>query len=128
MKVLLDTQAFLWWIGNDNRLSQPARAVIAAADNEVFLSVASAWELAVKARIGRLDIPMDLDRFLPAQIQCNAFSVLPIALAHTLALYRLPLHHRDPFDRMLIAQAQCEDMTLVTCDASMRRYEVPIHW
>lgn len=128
MRLLLDTHVFLWWIGDDPRLSLPAREAITAADNVVFLSVASAWEISVKARLGKLTLPCDVESFLPDQIQRNAISILPIGLAHALLVSRLPIHHRDPFDRMLVAQAQAEKLTLVTADAAIRQYDVKLCW
>lgn len=126
MNLLLDTHAFLWWIGNDSRLPQRARDLISSPDNQVFLSVVSAWELAIKIQMGKLDLRDDLDHFLPEQLQRNGFNVLPIALPHALNLQRLPKHHRDPFDRMLISQAQCEGLTVVSCDTQFRSYDVRI--
>ena len=128
MRLLLDTHVFLWWIGDDPRLSLPAREAITKAENEIFLSVASAWEISVKTRLGKLTLPSDVESFLPDQIQRNAISILPIGLAHALRVSRLPIHHRDPFDRMLVAQAQAEKLTLVTADASIRLYDVKLCW
>ena len=128
MRLLLDTHVFLWWIGDDPRVSLPARKAIATAENEIFLSVASAWEISVKTRLGKLALPVDVEIFLPDQIQRNAITILPIGLAHAVRVGRLPLHHRDPFDRMLVAQAQIENLTLVTADASIRQYDVKLYW
>ncbi len=126
MRLLLDTHVFLWWIGDDSRLSLSAREAISVAENEVFLSVVSAWEISVKTRLGKLALPSDVDKFLPDQIQRNAMTILPIGLAHALRVARLPLHHRDPFDRMLVAQAQSEKLTLVTADEAIRPYDVSL--
>ena len=128
MKLLLDTHVFLWWIGDDGRLSQPARNAIASSSNAVFLSIASAWELAVKIRLGKLNLEDDLERFLPNQLQRNAVTALPVSLSHAMRLHHLPLHHRDPFDRMLVVQAQIEGLTLVTADPFVRLYDVPTLW
>jgi len=128
MRLLLDTHVFLWWIGDDPRLSLPAREAITKAENEIFFSVASAWEISVKTRLGKLTLPSDVESFLPDQIHRNAISILPIGLAHALRVSRLPIHHRDPFDRMLVAQAQAEKLTLVTADASIRLYDVKLCW
>ena len=128
MRLLLDTHVFLWWIGDDPRLSLAARDAITAAENVVFLSVASAWEISVKTRLGKLTLPCEVESFLPDQIQRNAISILPIGLAHALLVARLPFHHRDPFDRMLVAQAQAEKLTLVTADAAIRQYDVKLCW
>ena len=128
MRLLLDTHVFLWWIGDDPRLSLRARKAIAVAENEIFLSVASAWEIAVKTRLGKLTLPADVESFLPDHIQRNAINILPIGLTHALRLSHLPLHHRDPFDRMLVAQSQVENLTLVTADVLLRRYDVKVCW
>jgi len=128
MKVLLDTHAFLWWIGNDPRLSQPARESIASSSNEVFFSVASAWEMSVKARLGKLKLQADFEQFLKEHLANSGFTVLPISFSHVLGLDRLPLLHRDPFDRMLISQSQCESMPLITADAQIRQYDAQVLW
>jgi PIN domain nuclease of toxin-antitoxin system len=126
VRLLLDTHVFLWWIGDDSRLSLSARDAISVAENEVFLSVVSAWEISVKTRLGKLALPSDVEQFLSDQIQRNAMTILPIGLAHALRVARLPLHHRDPFDRMLVAQAQSEKLTLVTADEAIRPYDVTL--
>ena len=128
MKLLLDTHAFLWWIGNDARLSGPAREAIADPGNDVSFSVASAWELAIKTGLGRFEPDGDLGPFLEEQIQRNAFLLLPVKLEHAVSVSRLPAHHRDPFDRLLVAQAAVESMTLVSRDPQLRKYDAPILW
>jgi PIN domain nuclease of toxin-antitoxin system len=106
MKVLLDTHTFLWWITDSPRLSARAREVIRGGDNELFFSAASGWEIAIKAQLGRLQLPDDLEQFIVDQLSLNTILVLPIQLRHALHVYTLPQHHRDPFDRMLVAQSQ----------------------
>ena len=128
MKLLLDTHAFLWWIGDDARLSGPAREAIADPGNEVSFSVASAWELAIKTGLGRFEPDGDLGPFLEEQIQRNAFRVLPVKLEHAVSVSSLPAHHRDPFDRLLVAQAAVEGMTLVSRDSQLRKYDTPTLW
>lgn len=128
MRVLLDSHAFLWWIGDDPRLSPGAREVIAEGGNEIFFSAASAWELAIKSRLGRLRMPADFERFVADQIELNGFSVLPVELSHALRVHGLPPHHKDPFDRMLIAQALVEDMPLVSRDRRLAGYGVRLVW
>ena len=128
MKLLLDTHVFLWWIGDSERLSLPARQAITTASNAVFFSAASAWELAVKIRLGKLKLEDDLERFLPDQLQRNAITALPISLSHAMRLHSLPLHHRDPFDRMIVVQAQMDGLTLVTADPFIRLYDLPTLW
>lgn len=116
MKALLDTHAFLWWISGDDRLSSPASQAIADGSNEIFVSAASVWEIAIKARLGRLSIPGDPGQFIGGQVVENAFRGLPIVSGHALRLWELPDHHRDPFDRMLVAQAQVEGLALISRD------------
>lgn len=128
MRLLLDTHAFLWWITDDPRLSDRARALIGDGGNEVFLSAASAWELAVKASLRRVEIAQPLERFVPDQLERNGFQALPVLLRHALGLSALPPLHRDPFDRMLVAQALAEELALVSADREIRRYPVAVAW
>lgn len=128
MKFLLDTHAFLWWIGDDARLSPTAKDTISDANNDIFFSVVSAWEMAIKLQSGKLSLKDDLRNFLKKNIGSNHFSVLPISLAHTLQSTTLRSVHRDPFDRMLIAQAKTEKMQLITRDPEIAKYTVSILW
>jgi len=128
MKVLLDTHTFLWWIIDSPRLSARAREVIRDSDNELFFSAASGWEIAIKAQLGRLQLPDNLEQFIVEQLALNAILVLPIQLRHALHVYTLPQHHRDPFDRMLVAQSQVENLSLLTADPQITQYEVAIIW
>jgi PIN domain nuclease of toxin-antitoxin system len=113
-RLLLDTHALLWFVANDSALSASARSLIESTD-EVFVSVASAWEIAIKVNLGNLilDAPSP-ESFFEEQMQANSFAYLPIAPAHVFRAAELPLHHRDPFDRLLIAQALAEGFSLVT--------------
>jgi PIN domain nuclease of toxin-antitoxin system len=128
VRLLLDTHAFLWWIADDERLSSRAAALIADGSNEVLVSAASAWEIVVKSALGRVEVPTPVDRFLTAQLKANAFVPLPIQMRHALGLAALPDVHRDPFDRILVAQAVAEDLTLVSRDAMLQRYPVAVEW
>lgn len=128
MRALLDTHAFLWWIVGDERLSARASKVIADRRNEIFVSAASIWEIAIKGRLGRLSIPGDPGAFIGGQIAENSFRGLPIVAGHALRVWELPDHHQDPFDRLLIAQAQVEGLTLVSRDQHVTRYEVEVLW
>lgn len=128
MRLLLDTHAFLWWIDDDPRLSKTSRDLIADGKNEVFLSVACAWELAIKASLGRIKLPGKLGPFLTQQIGENGFEVLTIQLAHALRVHELPHHHKDPFDRLLIATSQAEDMPILSRDEALADYEVEVIW
>jgi len=128
MKVLLDTHTFLWWITDDRRLSLRARGIISNEENELFISAATGWEIAIKVRLGRLDLPDDPERFVPAQLRMNALKPLPIGMNHALRVSSLPDHHRNPFDRMLIAQAQVEGMPIVSADPNIQKYQVEVIW
>lgn len=128
MRLLLDTHAFLWWIAADGRLSPRASELIADGSNQVLVSAASAWELVLKSGLGRVEVPMPVDRFFTAQLEANAFLPLPIHMRHALGLERLPDVHRDPFDRILVAQAVAEDLTLVSRDRVLREYPVRLEW
>jgi len=128
MNVLLDTHVFLWWIDDNPRLSSRACEIISNASNAIFLSAASGWEIAIKARLGKLTLPDALERFIADQLVVNAFSSLPIQLSHALHVYTLPAIHRDPFDRILVAQSQLEDMPILTADSQIARYPVKVIW
>lgn len=128
MRLLLDTHAFLWWIGDDPRLPAKARKLISGERNEVFLSVASAWELAIKVGIGRLRLAESLEDFVTRNVEVNGFQVLPVHLRHVLHVSTLPDHHGDPFDRILVAQARTENLVFVSGDKQVARYPVTIAW
>ncbi len=128
MRVLLDTHAFLWWVAEDDRLPGRARRVIADQRNEALFSVVSAWEIVVSAGLGRLRLDVDPPRFIERELGSNAFTVLPLFLHHGLAVADLPEHHRDPFDRLLVAQALSERVSLVSGDRALRPYPVKIVW
>lgn len=128
MRYLLDTHTFLWWIGDDQRLSERAREIIRDPANEIVFSAASAWEIAIKARIGRIAFQQDLTTFIPEQLHINGFAKLSIEVRHTLRVAMLPALHRDPFDRILVAQAMLEELPLLSRDAAIARYDVPIIW
>ena len=122
MQLLLDTHAFLWWLDDDPQLGPKVRAEIAASDNLVFISAATAWEIAVKRASGKLDALGDIVDWITK----NDFSDLSIEVEHAIASAELPRHHNDPLDRMLVAQAQIEELTLVACDPEIDKYDVAI--
>jgi PIN domain nuclease of toxin-antitoxin system len=128
VRVLLDTHAFLWWILDEPRLSDRAREIIADGHNDLFFSAASGWEVAIKAGLGRLEVPGDLERFMREQLSRNAIRVLPVHLRHALGVYALPEHHSDPFDRLLVAQASLEKLPLLSADPQIARYPVRVVW
>lgn len=120
MRLLLDTHVVLWWLADDPRLPQPWRSLIGRAETEVFVSAVSAWEMSNKAALGKLTIPDDLSGALAEQ----RFEELPVTVEDGLAAGRLPRHHDDPFDRMLIAQAAARDLLLLSADSTFAAYEV----
>lgn len=117
MKLLLDTQCWLWWFAQPEKLSEDAIEKIADDANEVWLSVASVWEMGIKVSIGKLPLPEQIGEYVSTRMTQLGARSLKITASHALQVAMLPLHHRDPFDRMLIAQAQIEDMTLVSADS-----------
>ncbi len=128
MKLLLDTHAFLWFVWKDARLSSAARMLIVDPNNDLWLSAASCWEIAVKMSVGKLTLADPYDVFMRREITANRLRILPIELAHAAATAALPLHHRDPFDRMLVAQSVAERAPLVSADAVFDRYGVTRLW
>jgi PIN domain nuclease of toxin-antitoxin system len=123
MKILLDTHILLWAVFEPEKLSQELKAIIADYHNYVYVSLASLWEIAIKKNIGRLDIP---DDFFETIFNNSGFEPLPVQMAHIQLFLKLPLHHRDPFDRILIAQAISRKLMLVTNDQQIMSYDVPI--
>ena len=128
MKAILDTHAFLWWITDSSRLSARARDLLGNGDNQIFFSAACGWEIAVKCGLGKLTLPNPPDKFIPEHLRANALLALPIELYHALYVYKLPLHHRDPFDRMLVTQGILERMPIVTRDEKFDLYDVETIW
>ena len=128
VRVLLDTHALLWWLFDDPKLSSAARSVIVSPGNEVVVSAASAWEIATKHRLGRLPEAGDVAVRLPHYLRRARFAVLAISLEHAQAAGALPGPHKDPFDRMLVAQARIEDLAVATVDGVFRDYGVAVIW
>lgn len=122
MKLLLDTHALLWWLDGGKRLSRAARSAVEAGENEVFVSAATGWEIALKKSIGKLAAPDDLE----AELIRQQFERLPITFRHVSELEALPLIHKDPFDRMLVAQCKSEGLVLVSRDPQMKAYGIMI--
>ena len=127
MRLLLDTHVLLWWIDDDPRLSGRSRSLISHADT-VLVSVASVWEIAIKAGLGKLEVRPNLRRYLLRQLARNEFELLPVLFEHAVAIRDLPLHHRDPFDRLLIAQSLTERLVLISHDARMKAYAIEVLW
>ncbi len=124
MRLLLDTHAWIWWLTDPERLSRPADAALRDADHERYLSPASTWELMVKSAAGRVSVVGSVAALVEEALAASGVQPLPIEHGHSLQLSRLPSHHGDPFDRMLVAQAQIERLTIVTRDAAFTAYEV----
>jgi PIN domain nuclease of toxin-antitoxin system len=128
MKLLIDTHTFLWAIGDVGRLSLTSRNLIQDSNNEVFLSTASLWEIAIKISNGKLTIGRDFETFIPLQIMLNQFTVMTATLRHYATVITLPHHHRDPFDRLIIAQALTEAVPIVSIDDKFDAYGVQRLW
>lgn len=128
MRLLLDTHAWLWAVSAPDKLSDAARRAIAGADTTVLVSAASVWEMSIKIGLGRLDLGPDPAATIEAAIASLRATELPVERRHALRVMTLPAHHRDPFDRLLVAQALEEGATLVTADAALRAYPAPLLW
>jgi PIN domain nuclease of toxin-antitoxin system len=128
MQILLDTHTFLWWIDNDRRLSSQARTIIGDGSNILFFSAVSGWEIAIKSRLGTLRIPGDLTPFITDHLVRSNITILSIHLSHTLYVYTLPSLHRDPFDRLLVAQSHLEHLPILTVDPLIQQYAVETIW
>lgn len=128
MKLLLDIHAFIWWDESPGRLGTAAHAACLDPDNELVLSTASVWEIQLKRMLGKLTFRKPLREMLDDQVRQNGLEIVPVGLEHILGLDSLPFHHRDPFDRILIAQARVEGWTLVSHDGAFARYGLPMLW
>jgi PIN domain nuclease of toxin-antitoxin system len=128
MRLLLDTHTFLWFVENSPNLSNNALTHIKDVSNEVYVSIASIWELAIKISTGKLQIAQPLELFVPSQLRLNKMSALQITLDHVALVATLPLHHRDPFDRLLIAQALTTQMPIVSKDEALDAYGITRLW
>lgn len=128
MRILLDTHVFLWLLADDPRLPRSARAVAEDGANVPLLSIASVWEMAIKAALGKLDLPDAIGRFVPEALARTGVRLLPIEVPHVARTQQLPHLHRDPFDRLLVAQAQHEGCPLLSGDPHVRAYEVATLW
>ena len=128
MRVLLDTHAYLWWVEDAPTLSGSAKTALANPANECLLSLVSCWEMAIKVSLGKLRLPSTIERFIPQQLADNAFRQLAIDFRHVARVATLPFHHRDPFDRLLAAQALEEDCAIVSGDPIFRKYGVKRIW
>jgi PIN domain nuclease of toxin-antitoxin system len=128
VKALLDAHAFIWWVLDMPNLSESCREILSDGDNDLLLSAASCYEIAYKAAQGRLTLPEAPEEYIRSRLVANGFGSLPIEVSHALRAATLPVIHRDPFDRMLIAQAQIEGLPILTADPAISRYDVETIW
>ena len=128
MRVLLDTHVLLWWHDQPARLTETAYDAINDLGNDVFISVVNGWEMQIKAQLGKLTLPKPLHVILQEEQATNGFRLLPVTIEHVYTLDSFPLHHREPFDRLLIAQVHQEGLTLVTHDPKLFPYSVSLLW
>jgi len=128
MNLLLDTHTYLWFIAGDERLSGAAKKAIESPLNLKIVSVASLWEMTIKYSMGKLILKTTLERVLAEHIYNNGFDLLPIETSHLMELSRLPMHHRDPFDRLLIAQCKADGITLCSADRAFADYDIELLW
>jgi len=128
MNLLLDTHSFIWWANTPEKLSKESLAACQNKDNVLVLSAVSVWEMQIKIQLGKLKLKSPLKNLVELQQQTNDLRILPVELDHVLALSELPTHHKDPFDRLLVAQAKVEEMSLVSADKMVHKYPVQILW
>ncbi len=128
MKLLLDTHAFIWINEESTQLSNRVKDLYRSREHDVYLSVASAWEMQIKFQLGKLDLAMPIEALVSKNIRENDVYLLPIDLSHIAQLEKLPPHHKDPFDRMIIAQAMLDDFTIVSIDGAFADYDVSVIW
>ncbi len=128
MRVLLDTHTFLWFISDSPKLSSTVKEIIEDEDNEKLLSIISIWEMAIKQSIGKLNVGNPFKEFIEQQISVNSTNILNINIEHINTIFELPLHHRDPFDRLLIAQAMVEKIPIISADTAFDTYSITKLW
>jgi PIN domain nuclease of toxin-antitoxin system len=128
VKVLLDTHTFLWWVADDPQISVTAKNIIVNPDNDIYLSVISAWEIIIKVGTGKLSLSEPPEIYIPNPIASNQFEILPVQISHILKINSLHNFHKDPFDRLLIAQSLVEDFSLITIDSAITQYPVKTIW
>lgn len=128
MRLLLDTHCWLWFLLTPERLNESAREALTETENEIFFSAASSWEIVVKFALGKLKLPQPPSEYIPDRLATLGHQPLPIRQDHVLQIEGLPPHHRDPFDRILVAQAQVESIQFMTADKILTAYDVPILW
>lgn len=128
MNILIDTHILLWMVRNDPKLSESVRSIIAAHNNRIFISLASVWELAIKSSLGKLELKRSIEDFVKTCIVENNLQILDIKLRHLYGVANLPFHHGDPFDRLIISQAQIENLPIISADKKFDNYSVERIW
>ena len=128
MRYLLDTNALLWFLNNDKKLSHRARQLIESSSHESFLSIVSLWEIAIKTRLGKLDLGEPFEQMFPEQLHLNHIEILDITVDSLIKLTTLPFHHRDPFDRLIIAQGLVEELPIISVDTVFDAYGIDREW
>jgi len=128
MKLLMDTHTFIWWDSDPERLSVQAKTLLQDSENQLLVSVVSLWEMQIKLHLGKLKLDLSLGEIIESQRVINRIQILPIQLEHVLALEGLPPHHKDPFDRMLVAQTLIEEGILISEDPIFRKYTDQVEW
>jgi PIN domain nuclease of toxin-antitoxin system len=128
MKFLLDSHVFIWLFAAPEKLGEKARSIIEAQDSELLLSAASIWELGVKHQLGKLSLPLPIEEYITSRAQDAGIGLLPISPIHCFRVTELPFHHKDPFDRMIVAQALTENLTVLTHDSILSEYNILIQW
>jgi PIN domain nuclease of toxin-antitoxin system len=128
MRYLLDTHNLIWFIGGDTQLSSHARQLIEDEEHELFISIASLWEMAIKVSIGKLKLGQPFDQMFPQQLENNSIEILGITVDHLKLVCQLPFHHRDPFDRLIISQAQVDQLPVISIDTVFDDYGIKREW
>lgn len=128
MKLLIDTHTFLWFVQDSNQLSPYAKDLIESSANQIYISIASLWEMAIKSSLSKLELPTSFQDFIPHQVLINGIEIIPINPAHLHQLVNLDLHHRDPFDRLIIAQAMVRGIPVITRDNQFESYPIEVIW
>lgn len=128
MKYLLDTMVWLWSVSDTEKIGEAGRAILADQTAEIYLSTASTWEIVIKTQIGKSTLPDSPPRYIPTRLAEQNIQALVVSQMHALKVFELPLHHRDPFDRLIIAQALVEEMVVLTSDRDFAKYSVQLVW
>lgn len=128
MKYLLDTMVWLWSVGPTELIGRAGLEILSSGPDEIYLSAASSWEIAIKAKLGKFQLPEAPGRYVRTRLAKQGIRPLSVTLDHTLGVYDLPLHHNDPFDRLIIAQALADDMVILTSDRAFKKYSVDLVW